>query len=127
MALSYLSHTCGVELCQHLGVVMDLIFLGMVKMVVQLVSSWTKWQGKNASFLIYDVGTLDAVQVIGLDWCKVMPYSVGSLGGQISKKYMAIVRLAKWFYSMLDSIVIVPVYEPPDWPSHLWTAANNRG
>ena len=99
----------------------------MVKTVVQLVSSWTKMRGKSTSFLIYALGIWDTVQVLGLNWCKAIQYSGGSLGGWISENYMVIARLAKWFYAMLDSIAADPVYEPPDKPFHLWTVANNRG
>lgn len=41
----------GVELHQHIEVIMHLLFLGVVKTSLQMVQEWTKKRGKHASFL----------------------------------------------------------------------------
>jgi hypothetical protein len=40
----------GVQLSQHVDVVMHLIFLGVVKTVIQMVQDWSKKRGKKCCF-----------------------------------------------------------------------------
>jgi hypothetical protein len=67
----------GVQLEQ----VMHLLFLGVVRCTLELVQEWSKRQGKNAAFQQYQDGTLDSIQILGLDWCRCMPYKSGKFGG----------------------------------------------
>jgi hypothetical protein len=71
----------GVQLEQHVDVVMHLLFLGVVRCTLELVQEWSKRQGKNAAFQQYQDGTLDSIQILGLDWCRCMPYKSGKFGG----------------------------------------------
>jgi hypothetical protein len=48
----------GVELHQHVDVVMHMIFLGVVRTITEMVQEWSKRRGKNAAFVRY----LDGVE-----------------------------------------------------------------
>jgi hypothetical protein len=111
----------------HIDVVMHLIFLGVVKTFVQHVQIWAKRKGKNEGLLCQVSGVLESVQVLGLSWCKAMPYSKGKLGGWVSENYLALVRLLKWFYSALELLGNDPVFVEPNIPQSQWNVPHNKG
>jgi len=117
----------GVDLHQHIDVAMHLLFLGVVKTTIKKIQEWIKKRNKYQSFLSYASGTFEAIQALGLDWCRVIPYGAGKLGGWVSENYLAACRLMCWFYCQLDDIAEDIVYSPPDRPQHKWTVVHNRG
>ncbi len=51
---------------------------------------------------------LEAVQQLQLDWCKVLPYKGGKLGGWVLENYLGFFRVSVWFYSTLSIIASDP-------------------
>jgi hypothetical protein len=92
----------GCSLDQHLDISMHLLFLGVIKSVIQMVQKWTILCRRNGSFLKYAGKALENVQKLGLEWCKINPYSGGKLRGWFSENYMAMGRLCCWFYVSLE-------------------------
>jgi hypothetical protein len=117
----------GVQLSQHIDVVMHLLFLGVIKTTIQKIQQWTKERGKHTAFLTYSKGIFESVQKLGLDWCRCVPYKTGKLGGWVSENYLGAARLMNWFYGSIDDIASDPVFVEPDRPMNRWTKPNNQG
>ena len=115
----------GVQLSQHVDVVMHLIFLGVVKTVIQMVQDWSKKRGKNAAFIRYLQGTLEGIQVYGLDWCRCIPYKAGKLGGWVSENYVAVARLLPWLYSCIDDVAPDVTFVEPTKEQRKWNMREN--
>ncbi len=115
----------GVELEQHVDVVMHLLFLGVVRCTLELVQEWSKIRGKNAAFQRYLEGTLDSIQNIGLDWCRCMPYKSGKFGGWVSENYVGACRLLTWMYSSVDEIAPDVSFDEPTITQDKWTKQQN--
>ena len=79
----------GITLAQHIDVPMHLLFLGIVKTCIQMVHEWMTKRHKCATFVKYATGALESIQVLGLSWCKCIPYKTGKLGGWISEFFLA--------------------------------------
>jgi hypothetical protein len=70
----------GVDLVQHPDVPMHLLFLGVVKTMVQRVETWTSNKGKSTPFVQETQDILSGIEDLNLScWCKVQPFSEGSL------------------------------------------------
>ena len=116
-----------VHLYQHVDVIMHLLFLGVVKTVVRKIMNWAKARNKNASLLRYASGVLDSVSSLGVPWCKAFEYRGGKLGGWVSENYLAMTRLAKWFYSALGDLYTERAYVQPDKPVKDWKCKELEG
>ena len=66
------------------------------------------------------------VQKLGLDWCKVIPYGGGKLGGWVSENYMSMGRLCCW-YASLEQLALDQTLEEPNYPFNKWTILHNQG
>jgi len=117
----------GVQLNQHIDVIMHLLFLGVVKTTMQMIQQWTKERGKHNAFLQYSKGAFESVQKLGLDWCRCVPYKNGKLGGWVSENYLSAARLMNWFYGTIDDIACDPTFTEPDRPMNKWTKLHNQG
>jgi len=115
----------GVELSQHVDVVMHLLFLGIVRTTLEMVQEWSKRRGKNAAFIRYLEGTLESLQCLGLDWCRCMAYKSGKFGGWVSENFVGVSRLLTWLYSGIDSIAADVSFEEPTVPQRRWTKRQN--
>ncbi|MFY7881041.1 MAG: hypothetical protein ACOVR6_01995 [Fimbriimonas sp.] len=115
----------GVQLFQHVDVIMHLLFLGVVKTVIQMVQEWSKKRGKNAAFVRYLEGTLEGIQVNGLDWCRCIPYKAGKLGGWVSENYVGVARLLPWLYSCIDDVAADATFIEPIRDQRRWTVKEN--
>ena len=60
---------------------MHLLFLGITKTVVLRVQGWMLGRSKKAAFLRYANTAMLLPIRLGLDWCKVIPFGGGKLGG----------------------------------------------
>ena len=89
----------GCSLHSHVDVSMHLLFLGVIKSDIQMVQKWTILCRRNGSFLKYAGKALENVQMLGLEWCKIILYGSGKLGGWVSENYMSMGRLCCWFYA----------------------------
>ena len=117
----------GTELSQHVDVIMHLLFLGVIKATVKRVEDWMKSKGKYERFIKFVCGMLEAVQSLGIQWCKALPYTTGNFGGWVSENYLALARVLPWFYSSLTFVEgVVKPYVEPDGPPHKWTVPQNK-
>ena len=98
----------GVTLDQHVDVPMHLLFLGITKTVVMMVQEWTLGRSKKAAFLRYANAAMLLPIRLGLDWCKVIPFGGGKLGGYVAENYLAVARLSSWFFSPIGLIAPSP-------------------
>ena len=117
----------GTQLCQHVDVIMHLVFLGVVRATIKRIEDWMKSKGKFEGFVKYVHGKLESVQSLGLGWCKALPYTTGNFGGWVSENYLALARLLPWFYSSIPLIneVRPPYVEPRGHPKN-WTVKQNK-
>ena len=117
----------GVELSQHIDVVMHLLFLGVIKTSVKSVESWLKCRGKYDSFQKSMDSVFESVQSMNLGWCKALPYRGGTFGGWVSEIFLCIARLLPWVYSRLLHVAADPaIYTDPDEkPMSKWTKKEN--
>jgi len=117
----------GVELSQHIDVVMHLLFLGVIKTSVKSVEYWLKSRGRYDAFLKSMDSVLESVQSLCLGWCKALPYRGGTFGGWVSENFLCIARLLPWVYSRLPQVAADPaVYtDPDDKPMSKWTKKEN--
>jgi hypothetical protein len=98
----------GVTLDQHVDVPMHLLFLGITKTVVLMVQEWTLGRSKKAAFLRYANAAMSLPVRLGLDWCKVIPFGGGKMGGYVAENYLAVARLSSWFFSPIKLIAPSP-------------------
>ena len=97
-------------------------FLGIVKTVTLHIQSWAKLRGKNRSFLSHMGGVLESLAVFNLNWLKVLGYQGGKMGGWVSENYIALSRVYKWVYSLLEVAAEYVQYVQPTTPHTQWTA-----
>ena len=91
------------------------------------MEDWLKSKGKYEIFVKSVSGMLEAVQSLGLQWCKALPYTMGNFGGWVSENYLAFARLLPWFYSSVNYIESVQKpYEDPLGPRSKWTVTQNK-
>jgi len=84
---------------------MHLLFLGVIKTVMQNIQEWMVERNKGSAFIQYSNDKLESMNQLGLDWCKCLPYKTGKLGRWVSENYLAAARLISWFYGpILESI-----------------------
>lgn len=110
----------GVSLHQHIDVAMHLLFLGIVKTVMQQIQEWMVTRNKGSRFVQYADGVFENVQRLQLTWCRVTPYKNGNFGGWISENYVAAARLMAWFYGNIGEIAADPVFDEPDVEFNSW-------
>jgi hypothetical protein len=112
---------------QHVDVSKHLLFLGVLKSVIQMVQEWTILCTRNGSFLKHAGKALENVQMLGLEWCKIILYGSGKLGGWVSETYLSMGRLCCWFYVSLEQLALDQVFQEPNRPFDKWTILHNRG
>ena len=117
----------GCSLHQQVDVSKHLLFLGVMKSVIQTVQEWTILCRRNGFFLKYAGKALENVQMLGLEWCKIILYGSGKLGGWVSENYMSMGRLCCWFYASLEQLALDQIFEKPNCPFDKWTILHNRG
>jgi hypothetical protein len=115
----------GVQLEQHIDVVMHLLFLGVVRSTLEMVQEWSKRRGKNAAFIRYLEGTLESLQVLGIDWWCCMAYKSGKFGGWVLENYVGASRLLTWLYSCSNTIAPDLSFEEPTIQQNKWARRQN--
>lgn len=117
-----------IQLHLHPDVIMHLLFLGVVKTIIQRIQSWLAAQLKLSSFIRSTEGYLDPFQAMTIDWLPILPYNAGKLGGWVSENLLAFSRLMPWFYQNIDTATKVrDEHEPPvHIPQRYWTTKQNR-
>ena len=117
----------GVDLQQHIDVAMHLLFLGIVKTVMQQIQDWMVLRNKGSRFVQYADGVFDNVQRLQLTWCRVTPYKNGHFGGWISENYVAAARVMAWFYGSIGNIAADPIFDEPDVEFESWKKIHHYG
>jgi hypothetical protein len=65
----------SVTLADHVDVIMHLLFLGIVKTVIELVMLWLKKDNRHSRFGRMVVGDMTEIGKLGLGWLNVLPFS----------------------------------------------------
>ncbi|KAL7562843.1 hypothetical protein ACA910_002461 [Epithemia clementina (nom. ined.)] len=101
------------DINDNVDVVMHLLFLGIVKSAIEQTTKWLKKQMKYGSFVKTIEGLLEMVQNLNLDWCRVLGFQRGKLGGWVLENYLGFACLPLWFFSMIDTVAIDEEYQEP--------------
>jgi hypothetical protein len=120
--------TRGVLLNQCPDVPMHLFFLGCINTVMLRVQAWMSNKRKHKAFIRENESYMKSIDDLKLTWMKLLPCKGGRFGGWVSKNYLAMSRIMKWFYSMLDRLPSdkAPWVEPADKPQDKWSAVDNK-
>ena len=100
---------------------MHLVFYGIGSSTVQDVTKYLKLKKKHQSFKKHVNWMTSEIEDLRLDWCKLMSYKEGSFGGWIAENWIAFIRLSKWIYGSLDTLIDDTVYSPPNKNLVKWT------
>ena len=73
-----------------------------------MVQEWMLGRSRKAAFLRYANAAMLLPIRLGLDWCKVIPFAEGKLGGYVAEKYLVVARLSSWFFSPINLIAPSP-------------------
>ena len=58
-------------------------------------------------------------------WCPALAYKKGKLGGWVAAQYVALGKLAKWFYSDLADVAETNEFIEPNTPQDKWKKDDN--
>ena len=89
------------DLVNYVDAMMHMIFLGIVKDVLELVSEWLNFHSYMKTFKESTFGMYDSVQKMQLTWCKILPFKDGKYTGWLSENYIAASRLMAWIFQMI--------------------------
>ena len=87
---------------------------------------WTKLQNKHTHLLRMSNGVLEAVGKLHLNWCVAIAINGSKFGGWVSENYLALARLARWFFSLLPFLTPGPPYRDPTRPLPTWSVKELR-
>jgi len=108
------------DILQHIDVAMHLIFLGVVKTVMQQIHDWMITRNKGTRFVQFADTVFDTIEQLKLSWCRITSYKNGNFGGWISENYVAAAKLMCWFYAGIGQIAADPVFDEPDIELKYW-------
>ncbi len=117
----------GEELEKFFDVIMHLFFLGITQSVVDLTVKFLARKRKHSSFCVEVEGRLEAIESLGLCWCKTLGYKKGGLGGWVSENYVALAKVSKWFYSDIRYVNTTEEFVEPGRPQTSWCREENAG
>ena len=90
---------------------MHLLFLGIVKNVMLKIRAWLRLNHCGNPFIESVKGILVKIKEFNVEWCKVLEYPItDKTDGWVSENFLAMSRLANWFYTMLRFISIQDEY-----------------
>lgn len=116
------SGTCN----PYVDVPMHLLMLGVVKSVLLKIGVWLRYRSQKTMFLTTSNNILGKVKELNVEWCKILEYpSTDKFGGWISENFMAMSRLAQWFYSLLNFLPESESYVDPTTPYMKWNKTLN--
>ncbi|KAL7578483.1 hypothetical protein ACA910_011550 [Epithemia clementina (nom. ined.)] len=113
------------DINDNVDVVMHLPFRGIVKSAIEQTTKWLKKRMKYGLFVKTTDGLLEVVQHLNLDWCRVLGFQRGKLGGWVLENYLGFARLQLWFFSMIDTVGIDKEYQEPLDNSRNWIKKEN--
>ena len=84
----------GLQLNQFVDALMHLIFLGVTKATMSLISKWLVATLRPKEFTMKHKSVFHPIIVMGLDWCKL----IDTDSGWVSDNYLGFARIMKWYY-----------------------------
>ena len=84
----------GLKLYQFVDTLMHLLFLGVTKATMLLISKWLLAMLKPKKFALKHKAVFSPIIVMGLDWCKL----IDTDSGWVSDNYLGFARIMKWYY-----------------------------
>jgi hypothetical protein len=78
----------GKKLEDYVHAIMHILFLGTVRTIIHLLTSWLKAKRKSTAFVNITVPLVDPVQCLQLQWLPLQKYKE-SLGGFVSENVLA--------------------------------------
>ncbi|KAL7565775.1 hypothetical protein ACA910_015556 [Epithemia clementina (nom. ined.)] len=109
----------------NVDVVIHLLLLGSVKSAIEQTTKWLKKRMKYGSFVKTTNGLLEMVQHLNLDWCCVLGFQRGKLGGWVSENYLGFAPLLLWLFSMINTVAINKEYQELLGNSRNWNKKEN--
>ena len=88
----------------YVDVPMHLLLLSVVKATSIKISKWLKIKLQSTEFKSLSVGILEQLKLYNVEWCKILTYpykSTDKFGGWVAENFLALIRIAPWFYSLL--------------------------
>ncbi|KAL7558841.1 hypothetical protein ACA910_002317 [Epithemia clementina (nom. ined.)] len=70
-------------------------------------------------------GLLEMVENLNVDWCCVLGFQGGKLGGWVLESYLGFAPLLLWFFSMIATVAIDKEYQEPLGNSQNWNKKKN--
>ncbi|KAL7565871.1 hypothetical protein ACA910_007429 [Epithemia clementina (nom. ined.)] len=113
------------EINDNVDVVMHLLFLGIMKSTIEQTTKWLKKQMKYGSFVQTTDGLLEMVQNLNLDWCSMLGFQRGKLGGWVSENYLGFACLPLWVFSIINTVAIDEEYQEQLGNSQNWNKKKN--
>ena len=93
---------------------MHLLFLCIVKNVMLKIGAWLRLNHCGNPFVESVKGILNKIKELNVEWCKILEYpTTDKTGGWVSENFLAMSRLANWFYTMLHFVSIQDEYNDP--------------
>lgn len=118
----------GVDIDNHIDVLMHLLFLGLTKTVLETVHDFLARKLKMTAFLQQVEGRLESIDGLGLHWARLQGYRKGTFGGWIGENFLDFTRILMWFFSdMTDLLADPPFVEPAGKERKDWLKADNAG
>ena len=104
------------DITDMVDVVMHMLGLGVAKACNKdVVRSWLTQRKVFSSFNRSMAGKLESVKLLHLGWCKALSTGKeGKMGGWVSENHFALVRLSRWYYVDVFTLVEDAPYEPPN-------------
>jgi hypothetical protein len=87
---------------------------------------WTKQNNSHNHFLRIARGVLEAVAKLRVSWCVAIPLNGSNFVGWVSENYLALARLARWFFSIIPYLRQGPEYKDPERPLPTWSVKELR-
>jgi hypothetical protein len=110
----------------HVDVPMHLLMLGVVKSVLLKIGVWLRYRSQKTAFLTLAGNILGNVKDLNVQWCKILHYpTTDKFGGWVSENFLAMSRLATWFYSLIEYLPEADPYVDPTTPYNKWTKTLN--
>jgi hypothetical protein len=72
---------------------------------------------------------LDALKLYNVEWCKILQYpytSTDKFGGWVAENFLALVRIAPWFYTLLYELKEAKERPDLETPYTAWTMKKNK-
>lgn len=127
----YLGKECwqkGVEVDNHIDVLMHLLYLGLTRTVLDTVHEFLSKKKLLTTFLDRVQGRLESIDALGLHWARLQGYRKGSFGGWISENYLDFSRVMAWFFDDMTDLLAEPAFcEPRVKEQKHWTKVENEG